>query len=93
MTNQIDTLCKYCGSCLGVVRAGTGPHKYHVDCKECGRFIKWAAALDVEIVLPEEMAKKLNETEWAAIMAAKSNDIIAFWKHINLRDKINERLA
>jgi hypothetical protein len=92
MMSEIDTLCKYCGSCHGVVRGGTGPHKYRVDCKECGRFIKWGAALDIENIPPEEMAKKLNEAEWSAITAAKTNDMIAFWKHINIRNKLNERL-
>lgn len=93
MLDTIEIFCKSCGSCTGNVRTGSGPHKYRVDCKECGRFYKWASVLDVEDVSLDQIGAKSNEADWQAIMAAKAGDMIAFFKYTNIRDKLHERIS
>ena len=87
MDAVFDIECKFCGCCDGLVSEGKGPHAYRVDCKGCGKFNKWASAIDIEEMTDEELAGQINETEWIMITSARES-MPDFYGHANKLEKL-----
>jgi hypothetical protein len=67
---ELPRACRACGSSIGVIGSGCGPHAARVRCYKCNTFCQWLSIR--EAIFIEEVARKFGRPQVIALRGYSS---------------------